>query len=359
MSPPLAERLTGWRQTAVALFYLLRCGQIDFRRLPNLPANLLACLGDRQPPRLPPVLQIDVNNVCNLRCPGCLTGLGFHGNRPRQMPWSGFTALADAVRHDTILAVLYNSGEPFLHPRVFDMIRYLSDRRIATMVSTNGHFLSDSDTAARLTAAGLSTLIISLSGASQETYKQYHRGGDLATVRESVRQVIRARNNAGRRTPVIILRFLVMEHNRHELVAMKRLRRELGADACEFRTVNWRPRLLEDPADLPHAPCPPDTTKSGSRICLWPWLSATVNWEGDVFPCCFYHLNLPVLGNAFEEGGIRKVWYNDAYRTFRKTMRQGKGQLPVCSQCPAETGFQTGFSRQQRTIYVKHRHASD
>ncbi len=353
---PLFERLASYRQTAAALLPLLRNRQIDWYRLPHLAENLLACLRDRQPPRLPPVLQIDTNNTCNLHCPGCLTGLGLHKQQPRHLPWPQFTTLIDAIRNDVLLAALYNSGEPFLHPRLVDMVQYLTDRGIASMVSTNGHFLADPAKAAKLVTAGLSTLIVSLSGATPATYAQYHRGGNLSTVTESVRQVIRARKQCGRRTPTVILRFLILDNNRHEMAAMKGLARRLGCDVCEFRVVNWQPRLIASPGIPDDSPAMEPDTRQAQRVCLWPWLFATINWDGEVFPCCFYHFGLPSMGNAFAAGSFRRVWYNEPYTKFRKTMRQGKCNLAVCAQCPAEAGFQGKFSRQQRTIYVKHTH---
>ncbi|MFP4040069.1 MAG: radical SAM/SPASM domain-containing protein [Desulfosudaceae bacterium] len=354
MYPHLPDRLTGYRQTATALYYLFRYRQIDIRRIPNLAANLLACRRHRQPPGLPPVLQLDINNTCNLRCPGCLTGLGLYEKQRHLMSWPRFTALIDSARDSTLMAALYNSGEPFLHPDIFDMIQYLTDRKIASMISTNGHFLADPASAERLVASGLSTLIISLSGTTPASYEKYHRGGDFSTVMESARQIIQARKKTGQRTPAVILRFLLLDHNRSEIEAMKRLTRQLACDAWEFRTVNWRPRLV-----APRISPPDETGKKGTalketgRVCRWPWLFAVINWHGDVFPCCFYNLGMPVMGNAFDKGGLREVWYNDAYDSFRKTMLRGKGHLPVCDQCPAETGFQGSFSRQHRTVYVK------
>jgi len=353
MPTQFSDKLVGYRQTTAALFYLLRNRQIDIRKTPNLAANLLACIRDKQPPYPPPVLQLDINNNCNLKCPGCLSALGLFNNREDRMPWPEFTSLIDSVQDETMLAVLYNSGEPFLHPDIFAMIQYLTNNKIASMVSTNGHFLTAQAEAERLVASGLSTLIFSLSGATQAVYEQYHRGGDLSTVIKSIREVLKARKKAGRRNPTVVLRFLLMDHNRHEIEAMKRLAGRLSCDACQFRAVNWQPHLLKEENWPSSGEASGHGIKADNRVCLWPWLISTIKWDGDVFPCCFYYFDLPLMGNAFESGGIRKVWYNDAYTKFRKKMRQGRRNLPVCSRCPAEIGFQTKFSRQRRTVYVK------
>jgi radical SAM protein with 4Fe4S-binding SPASM domain len=194
-------------------------------------------------------------------------------------------------------------------------------------------------------------MVVSLSGATQEIYGQYHRGGRLDQVVQGVRYVRQARKRLGKKTPLIIFRFLIMDHNRHEKKAMTAMAKREDCDWFEFREVRWRA-------------CPPGATAAAdgrgqaslprktSRKCRWPWLISVVNWNGDIYPCCFFRLNMPRMGSIDDPGALKAVWKNSVYNRLRGSMLSGNGLPEACRGCPAETGFQTRFSRQQRIIQL-------
>ena len=358
MAHALKKSLNGYGQTIQAVGRLLLARQIAPHKLIGLPVNLLTRLLGRPPLLPPPVLQFDITDQCNLRCPGCLTGMGFNSDRQGMMAYAHFQRLVDGARRSTALAVLYNSGEPLLHPAVLPMIRRLTRYRIASIISTNGHFVRTRQAADALVSSGLSVMIVSLSGATQDVYGRYHRGGNLDQVIKGVRDVVEARKNSRQRTPFIVFRFLIMEHNRHETKAMAALAKAAGCDWSEFREVNWRACLTDGPSASPDDGLRPSGRKRFSR-CLWPWLITVVNWNGDVYPCCFYRLDLPAMGNALEAGDIAAIWKNQAYNGFRESLRTGMAGPEACRGCPAETGFQTRFSGQKRTVYLNRTKNSD
>ncbi len=334
------------------MVHLLLSRQIAWRKTGKAAANLAACFLRRPPPYYPPVIQLDITNTCNLKCPGCLTGRRIFRKPPGFMSFHQFTALIDEIRQDTLLAVLYNSGEPMLHPAVLDMVACLTANEIASIISTNGHFLETREKAEYLVQAGLSELIVSLSGATQETYQQYHRGGNLVKVMQAVQLVAAAKKRLKKRTPHITLRLLLTENNLAERQQMIRLARSLGGNHIDIRYANRQIQAMNYQVDTHFAgetfpgESPLSSLKSRNSVCLWPWLLSVVNWNGDVAPCCFYHLNLPDMGNAFEGDGMQDVWYGKAYENFRRKMRAGKNTIPLCRSCPAETGFQSRFNRQ-------------
>lgn len=354
MNQGIVSRLRGYRRTLGTVTRLVFCRQMAVHRLVAVPVNLAAYLFNRPPLLLPPVLQIDITDMCNLKCPGCLTGMGYNKHARGMMPLAAFTSLIDDVVRSTALVVLYNSGEPLLHPDAISMIRYLTDHGIASIVSTNGHFIKTREQAEELVSAGLSVMVVSLSGTSQSVYEQYHQKGRLDQVLAGVRHVKAARARLNKKMPLIIFRFLVMEHNRHQIKAMDALAKQAGCDGLEFREVNWRACLIDNPSAFRQHQVPPPGQKT-IRRCLWPWLISVVNWNGDVYPCCFYRLNLPSMGNTGDPGKMTKIWKNSSYNRFRKDIKSGLNCPAACHDCPAEAGFQTRFSRRKRTIYLDNR----
>ena len=78
--------------------------------------------------------------------------------------------------------------------------------------------------------SGIDTLIVSVDGATQETYEHYRAGGSLEKVKQGIRNLAAAKKRLRRKTPFIYIQFLVMRHNEHEIPAMEQLARELEVD---------------------------------------------------------------------------------------------------------------------------------
>ena len=81
---------------------------------------------------------------------------------------------------------LYFQGEPLLHPGFSSFIR--NSGNIRTVISTNGHFLSE-ENCEKIVRSGLSKLIISLDGIDQDTYSAYRVNGNVETVLEGIKNI--------------------------------------------------------------------------------------------------------------------------------------------------------------------------
>ena len=89
----------------------------------------------------PTHLQVEPEAHCNLNCPVCpvTTGLG----RPiGRMDFNLFKKLIDEISEYVFLILLWDWGEPFLNPSVYDMISYAKLKGIKLVSSTNGHLLN-------------------------------------------------------------------------------------------------------------------------------------------------------------------------------------------------------------------------
>ena len=126
-----------------------------------------------------------------------------------------------------IYLILYFQGEPYLNPRFFEMIAYAQQKKLYTITSTNGHFL-DSDNARKTVESGLDRLLISIDGATQETYESYRKGGNLSRVLEGTRNLVFWKRKLGSTRPYIVFQFLVVKPNEHEITAVQNLAKELG-----------------------------------------------------------------------------------------------------------------------------------
>ena len=139
---------------------------------------------------VPMTVSIEPTTACNLRCPECPSGLRAFTRPMGNLKADFFRQMMDELGYDLTYLIFYFQGEPYINPNFLDMVAHAHERGLYTITSTNGHFLND-ENARRTIEAGLSRLIISVDGTTQETYANYRRGGQLEHVLQGARNIVK------------------------------------------------------------------------------------------------------------------------------------------------------------------------
>ena len=232
------------------------------------------------------------------------------------------------------MAVLYGNGEPLVYKDLFKAIRYASDRRIATMISTNGLLLHE-ENITNLLASGLDFIKIVMSGFTQEVHSVQHARGSSAQIKKSI-ELLAHKNTKGRHGLIIVVDFILYNYNAHEVDAARQFCKNLGV------MFNVRPGSEPRRENVPKSEIhPPATT-----LCDWPWKVLMVNWNGALLACCDY----AVWGNSepyarFIKGetNIARVWNGkEAINNRLVHMQKGRRAIPVCAHCTRQG---TAFSK--------------
>ncbi len=284
---------------------------------------------------------VDPINICALHCPLCPTGRGALKRRQGKMAFDDFKKLIDEIAEYAYFLDLYNWGEPFLHPQVFDMINYASSRNISTTVSTNLNYF-DVGMAEQAVVSGLEELVISLDGADQETYETYRVGGSLDKVIENIKSLVRQREAHQSSFPLLTIRVLLNRHNENQIPAIRRLGKQLRVDNVVVAPIMVNTDSREDmerwlPVNERHSfydyKTRQDRTLQKVKACPYLWESCVISWEGGVSPCCWYDDPANDFGNAFTEP-IKAIWNNDFYVASRQAFRrEAVRRDTVCVRC--------------------------
>ncbi|MFN8641721.1 MAG: radical SAM protein [Candidatus Binatia bacterium] len=309
------------------------------RRLVNLwIVRLQEALGHTRLIGKPIKLTVEATNICNLRCPACFTGAQLNGRPKTHMSLELYDRLLDELGDYLFTLEFFNWGEPLLAKHIVDMVERATARGISTTISTNFSFPFDAERAERLVRSGLQVLGVSIDGARQETYEQYRRKGDLATVLRNVALVRAARERLGATTPRLVWEYHVFPHNLDDVAAAQAMAAELGMDIAVSK--GWTVGEEWDPSS-PHRffwyPTPP------SR-CRFLWQDAVVHNEGGVAPCCGTYFPNDDAGHCDGAGRGRRaalrreVWNDEKLRQARAMFRHRQApDLPrdhVCYDCP-------------------------
>ena len=187
----------------------------------------------------PTHVQVEPSALCNLRCVLCPVTNGIVRSSPLgHMHPDMFRSLIDQMADYLLLVLLWDWGEPFLNPDIYDMIAHAKRRNLTVISSTNGHPFARTDNAAKVVSSGLDALIVSVDGVTQATYERFRQGGDLTAVLDGVRNLVAEKKAAGSANPLLNLRLLVTRDNEHELADLAHLGRDLGVDVVSLKTIN-------------------------------------------------------------------------------------------------------------------------
>jgi len=278
---------------------------------------------------------IDPTNICNLKCPLCPTGLGILKRRKGKMPLEAYKSLIDQIAPYAYWVELYNWGEPFLHPQIFDMIRYAHERDIFVRMSSNMNYF-DPAMAEKTVASGLDALIISVDGATEATYQKLRRGGQLSRVIENVKSLVEAKRQAHSRQPYTTLRMLVHRYNEGEINQVRQLAADLGVDAFTtgtlFVNVNDQAQVetwLPENEAFSYYDYAAEHLEN-SWNCADLWEAMIINWDGGVSPCCWIHNVDHDLDNTFTKS-LKTIWNGPAYISARRVFALRGPKPPIVS----------------------------
>lgn len=321
------------------LWNILRKRKLSFRKIANalhsLAAHQLKLLTSG---RMPFVITFELINECNARCGVCRTPEGKIIDRnPKggdnsiktgSMPPDLFNSIIDQVQYDLIMAVLYVNGEPLLYDSLYDVIRYASSRRVATMISTNGFLLTE-ERSIKLLDSGLDFIKIAVSGFSGQTARIQHRTGDIERVKTEVRNLVRLNHERGQHL-IIMMDFISYRYNDHELEEARRFCLELGI------IFNVRPGIymgvegIEPPPEM-------QPTDVETSLCDWPWKMLTINWNGDLMACCDHTMwsGAPKYATfTTDKTQIKNIWNGSEVAAIRSAhINKGRSALPACASC--------------------------
>ena len=126
----------------------------------------------------------------------CPTGLHIDTRPKGYMEWDLYTSIIDEIAPFAEAVVLHSWGEPLLHKRIFDMIRYAKERGLWVETSTNATRLTE-EVARKLLAAGLDRIYLSMDGLTKETYEKVRVKGNFEDVLGNIERFLDLKHELG------------------------------------------------------------------------------------------------------------------------------------------------------------------
>jgi len=228
---------------------------------------------------------VEVSNACNLQCPYCPTGRRqTSGRTERLIDVDLVETFLDRYEKYLIAADLFNWGESLLHPKISHIVHLFHERRIFHRISSNFN-IQNRSVLEELCDAGLDSLIVSISGATQDIYERYHRGGDLSLIIDNLKHLIKYRKKMHFFHPIIELKYLTFKYNAHQLPEALRLAGRIGVDIFRSHIAGGPEEEIiqvnEEKKKLLY--------QGTGRLCDQLWRTIVLNSDGGIAPCCLLY----------------------------------------------------------------------
>ena len=126
----------------------------------------------------------------------CPTGLHIDTRPKGYMEWDLYTSIIDEIAPWAEAVVLHSWGEPLLHKRIIDMIRYAKERDVWVETSTNATLLPRRSSR-KLLDAGLDRIYLSMDGLTKETYEKVRVKGKFERVLGNIERFLDLKHELG------------------------------------------------------------------------------------------------------------------------------------------------------------------
>jgi len=298
--------------------------------LAQVRTRLLTGLEQRD--NLPTEVYVQLSRRCNLRCTMC--GHEVWKDNSGFMSDEVFERVlveceAAKIRHMTILAA---QGEPFLHPRAFEMMELAVSRGLELTVVTNGTPFTP-ERIERLAGLGLACLQFSFAGWDAPSYENVYIGAKF----DRAVKTLQAMDRALKPTRTVFMVKAVAPDNSEDYVTRTRaFLSSLGIDRINTVAPNnfggtvkigrfWDKAGIWSYRDL---------DKQRRTVCRVLMRSVGIYVDGSVTACGCYDANAALRIGDITRASLREIRNGDAFGAMLMAFGSGDvSSLPLCSQC--------------------------
>ena len=320
---------------------------------------------------LPDTIRIDLTYNCNLRCKLCFE-FGKSAEELSSIPRNEEMDFGQ-LKHflldvKSFYPTIYLSGgEPLLYSHILDLLNFLQQNKLYTLVNTNGVLLEGF--ADQLVESGVDKLVISIDG--PEEIHDKNRGKTFRKIVKGIEKLNAKKKDEKKPFPLIRINCLITPFNFKVLEEVVNIASQLEVESLSFQHPMFatderknekssegsidilgyvyegeiNPDILLQQMDkiagirvpfkkyfYPSVPREHireyynDINYPFKKACLTPWRKLMLTPSGDIGPCVHYPI-ANLSGKSFNE-----IWNSDDYRKFRNSIRKA-GLFKNCVRC--------------------------
>jgi len=305
----------------------------QFRKVYDSPQFLNVLENIEKPTKFPFLVDVELTNNCNLSCIFC--GQQAMTRKKGFMSRRVFKKIVDECSNYKTPIRLIRWGEPFLHPKVFDFLKYAKDKKLLVHITTNG-LLLDPQKMRKIVDLELDSLIFSFQGVTKKEYQLMRNNHFYDKLKNNILQMIRIRDRKDK--PYIHISCTVTNESRKQIdkfinywghivdsvgIGKTNLSRFSASQIKKFETIGKLQELKKQ-----------ETIKKIYRPCTEIYQKLSVDFDGRVSACCADYDNYLTVGKLNKQS-LKEIWQkSEKLRTFRFLLnKKCFRSLTLCSTC--------------------------
>src|SRR3989338_903578 len=179
-------------------------------------------------PKIPRQVNVEATNRCNLNCKMCK-------RRELKIPETGielrkFIEIIDKLLPSVQEISFGSYGESFIHPHIYEMIRYVKSKGKIVSITTNGFIFIDEDQRRLLLGTGMDTLRVSIEEISPGENKAHPYSSKLLSALELL---AKERTAAGSKMK-LFFNTVVHTGNYNQIFSLVSYAEKIGFDQVEL-----------------------------------------------------------------------------------------------------------------------------
>jgi len=289
-------------------------------------------LGVTNLPYPPLLINLELTNHCNLRCPMCPVSVNYSTVDRGFLEMDLFEDIVREISAFRPEVALNLGGESTLHPELVRIVRDLKKAGMYVFLDTNATRLS-SRTSRGLLEAGIDKIVFCLDGNSPQNYEAMRLRGSFGETVENIRSFLRICKDMGRTRTYTVIKNIQYYDPQTEAAFPERfgaLFKDCPPDEYSFTWADFWPGSHRNQLREKY-PVQPFGEKYTPCINLWKKLP--ISWDGMIYICCL-DLNRTSPIGSVQDLGVFGTWNSQAMREFRKQhSRRRQADLSLCKNC--------------------------
>lgn len=273
---------------------------------------------------------IDVTSLCNLKCTYCASGTV--QIEKRHMDTEMFESIIEKLKGKARIIHLSCSGEPLIHPKIFDFIKIASEAGFYTLMNTNTTRLNDKG-ATSILESGLDVIEFSADSIHKETYESIRLGSKAQKVWKNILRFLQLKREMD--SPMITrMRVVESEGNRHLLGREIKILNTLPFD--EIRVSKYLNNREWEEVEEYH-----EGGNSKNPIwCIMPFIEPAIGVDGTM--CCPVDFDHVYPYANIKDSSLMEAWNSPNLVKLRAAFLSGdieqlKQVNDICWRCNVRT----------------------
>ena len=300
---------------------------------------------------MPRRLVLELTNACNLHCIMCGRSAVKFVPTVFQMEW---LEKFSSILNKTEEVSLFGWGEPTVHPKFVEILKYLDQFPVRKYFCTNGMKLGELTDA--IFEHHVDIIAVSLDGANAVTNDRIRAGGSLEKIVSSLRGLVARRKAENLARPYMNFVFCAMKSNYKELPELVRLAADIGLEEVKavyftafedamiaeslwdekesisavFNKAEALGQKLGVSLKLPHLPGEDVAGDKSHKDCFVGWRDLFLGSDGYVRPC----MSTPEKFFKVEDyADFGEIWNHSKFQEFRAVVNDEERMHLHCRNC--------------------------